>query len=69
VNRDSTEILASLKSKKSLKQHFKKQIKEMIAEKFSLILPFGEHQNYRYEKLNNVFDCLIDMLAETLAKP
>jgi hypothetical protein len=69
MNRDSTEILASLKSKKSLKQHFQKQIKEMIAKRFDLKLPFGEHQNYGYEQLNNVFDCLIEMLAETLAEP
>lgn len=67
--KNSVEILATLKSKDLLKQHFKKQIKEMIAKEFSLKLPFGEHQNYGYKTLNNVFDCLIEMLAETLTEP
>jgi hypothetical protein len=62
------EMLASLKSKDTLKKHFVTQIKQKIEENFKLTLPLSDERNYPFEQLNKAFECLIDMLAETLSE-
>jgi len=69
MSEQNMEILVSLKSKGTLKEYFVNQIKQKIEENFKLRFPLSEDRNYPFEQLNKTFDCLIEMLAETLAKP
>jgi hypothetical protein len=62
------EILTKLRSKETRKETNKKLILESIKENFNLELPLSDERNYPFEKLNKVYNSLIDMLAEVLSE-
>lgn len=62
---EASEILETLRSKETLK----KQITQAIEKKFNVEIPLRfDIKNYKHTTINNIINCLIDMLVETLSQ-
>jgi hypothetical protein len=66
VTEKSKTMLTSLKSNETRRKVLKQLIHEKIKEEFGISFPLSTEQNYNSEKLFQLINCLVDMLAEAL---